>query len=116
MLQLELLELPVQQPVFLGLPPLLHHFPPLLSILVTNVKTHINTVYKPARKVYFITNVRAYIIKGLEISFNKPKCHFGQSQITFYVMVIDLTRKASSRPQKRYKPFMNVNPPGQRPR
>ena len=32
-----------------------------------------------------------------------PRLHF---------MVIDLTRKASSRPQRRYKPFMNVNPPG----
>ena len=29
------------------------------------VKTHINIVCKPARKVYFITNVQAYIIKGL---------------------------------------------------
>ena len=65
LLQLELPELPVMQPVFLGSPPLLHHFPPLLSILVANVKTHINIVYKPAKKVYFITNVRAYIIKGL---------------------------------------------------
>ena len=36
-----------------------------LHITKVIVKTHINIVYKPARKVYFITNVRAYIIKGL---------------------------------------------------
>ena len=37
----------------------------------------------------------------------RPRLHF---------MVIDLTKKASSRPQRRYKLFTNVNPPGQSPR
>ena len=48
------------------------------------------------------------------ITFNKPECHFGQSQITFYSYRFD--QEGLKPTQRRYKPIMNVNPPGQRPR